>query len=64
VRGNRRWRLCFARGEDGEVDIDAIRELLAEFLSDGSPASRELMRLLAAQLAEQLGRYETRTGPA
>jgi len=52
------------RGEDGEVDIDAIRELLAEFLSDGSPASRELMRLLAAQLAEQLGRYDTRTGPA
>lgn len=52
------------RGEDGEVDIDAVRELLAEFLSDGSPASRELMRLLAAQVAEQLGRYETRTGPA
>jgi len=52
------------RDDDGNVDIDAIRELLAEFLSDGSPASRELMRVLAAQIAEQLGRYQTRTGPA
>lgn len=52
------------RDEEGEVDIDAVRDLLAEFLSDGSAASRELMRLLAREIAEQLGRYETRTGPA
>ena len=52
------------RDDQGNVDVDAVRDLLAEFLSDGSSASRELMRLLAAQVAEQLGRYETRTGPA
>jgi len=52
------------RDDEGNVDIDAVRELLAEFLSDGSSASQELMRLLAREIAEQLGRYETRSGPA
>ncbi|MEO9223084.1 MAG: hypothetical protein ABI251_15195, partial [Mycobacteriaceae bacterium] len=28
------------RDDEGNVDIDAVRELLAEFLSDGSPASQ------------------------
>lgn len=52
------------RGEDGEVDVDAVRDLLADFLADGSAASRELVRMLAREVAEQLGRYETRNGPA
>ncbi len=50
------------RDEDGDIDVDAIRELLAELLADGSRAARELSRALARAIAEQLGRYETRTG--
>ncbi|GAB2925856.1 VWA domain-containing protein [Rhodococcus aerolatus] len=52
------------RTEDGEVDVDAVRDLLADFLADGSPESRELLRMLAREVAEQLGRYETRNGPS
>ncbi|WP_127783480.1 VWA domain-containing protein [Rhodococcus sp. X156] len=52
------------RDEQGDIDTDAIRDLLADFLADGSAESRELMRLLAREVAEQMGRYETRSGPA
>jgi uncharacterized protein with von Willebrand factor type A (vWA) domain len=50
------------RDADGEVDIDAIRELLADLLADGSPEARELTQALATAVAAQLGRYRTRSG--
>lgn len=50
------------RDDDGDVDIDAVRALLADLLADDSAKARELSRLLARAVAEQLGRYETRSG--
>lgn len=50
------------RDEDGEIDVDAVRDMLTELLADGSRPARELSRALARAIAEQLGRYETRTG--
>lgn len=48
----------------GEIDYDALRELIAELLVDGSPEALELTELLTAQMVEELGRYESANGPS
>lgn len=45
---------------DGKVDLDALRELLANLLIDDSPQAQAL----AAQLVEQLGQYQSANGPS
>jgi len=52
------------RDGDGDVDIDAVRDLLAQLLADASPQARERSRMLARQIVERLGRYDTRSGPS
>ncbi|MEV0294068.1 VWA domain-containing protein [Nocardia sp. NPDC050710] len=50
------------RTPSGEVDIQALRELLAELLAqDGA---EQQLEQLAAQLVEQLGQYESARGPS
>ncbi len=48
------------RRPDGQVDIPALRGLIADLLSQDSPAQQAL----AGQLVEQLGRYESANGPS
>jgi uncharacterized protein with von Willebrand factor type A (vWA) domain len=50
------------RKPSGEVDIQALRELLAELLSL-EDATQQLEQL-AAQLVEQLGQYQSARGPS
>ena len=50
--------------EDGAVDPDALNELIASLLMDGSEESLERARALAELLVDQLGRYESVTGPS
>ncbi|RDI32329.1 hypothetical protein DEU38_10360 [Rhodococcus sp. AG1013] len=52
------------RSPDGEVDLDALRELLAELLSDDSPEALEQLEVLVAQMVDELGRYESSNGPS
>ncbi|MGL4304969.1 MAG: VWA domain-containing protein, partial [Mycobacteriaceae bacterium] len=50
--------------EDGQVDIDAVRALIAELLIDGSPEAIALSEIIAAELVTGLGRYESSNGPS
>ncbi|MBJ7350465.1 MAG: hypothetical protein JHD12_07770, partial [Rhodococcus sp.] len=52
------------RTETGEVDIDALRELIVELLSDDSAEAAELTQMLAAQMVEELGQYKSSNGPS
>ncbi|MFD4180802.1 VWA domain-containing protein [Rhodococcus sp. NPDC058514] len=52
------------RTPDGEVDYDALREMIAGLLADGSPESLALTELLTAQMVEELGKYESSKGPS
>ncbi|MGO4202098.1 VWA domain-containing protein [Rhodococcus sp. TAF43] len=52
------------RSPDGEVDLDALRELLAELLSGDSPEALEQLEVLVAQMVDELGRYESSNGPS
>lgn len=52
------------RTEDGTIDFDALRELIAELLVDGSPEALELTELLTAQMVEDLGQYTSSNGPS
>ncbi|MGW0040444.1 vWA domain-containing protein [Rhodococcus sp. NPDC003348] len=52
------------RGEDGEVDFEALRELIAGLLVDGSPEALARVEQLTAQLVEQLGQYQSSKGPS
>lgn len=47
------------RGDDGAPDLAALREMLAELLAADDTAQ---LQALAAQLVEQLGRYQSATG--
>ncbi len=52
------------RTEAGEVDIDALRELLVDLLSDDSAEAAQLTQMLAAQMVEELGQYKSSNGPS
>ncbi|WP_027499921.1 vWA domain-containing protein [Rhodococcus sp. UNC363MFTsu5.1] len=52
------------RTPEGEVDFDALRELIAGLLADGSPESLAMTELLTGQLVEELGKYESSKGPS
>ncbi|NKT45926.1 hypothetical protein GS676_24170, partial [Rhodococcus hoagii] len=52
------------RTPDGEIDFDALQELLAELLSDDSPEALEQLEALVAQMVEDIGRYESANGPS
>lgn len=52
------------RGEDGDVDHEALRELIAGLLVDGSPEAVARIELLTAQIVEQLGQYRSSKGPS
>ncbi|NEW28120.1 vWA domain-containing protein [Nocardia cyriacigeorgica] len=46
----------------GDVDIDALRELLAELLTDEGSAAQ--LESLAGQMVEELGQYQSARGPS
>lgn len=52
------------RTPDGDIDLEALRDLIAELLSDESPEALELTELLTAQLVEELGQYASGNGPS
>ncbi|CAM3080475.1 VWA domain-containing protein [Prescottella defluvii] len=52
------------RSPDGEIDLDALRELLADLLSDDSPEALAQLEVLVAQMVDELGRYEWSNGPS
>lgn len=52
------------RTEAGDVDFDALRELLVDLLSDDSAEAAELTRMLSAQMVEELGQYKSSNGPS
>ncbi|MFC7450763.1 vWA domain-containing protein [Rhodococcus daqingensis] len=56
--------VAIPRTPEGEVDFDALRELIAGLLADGSPESLALTELLTGQLVEELGKYESSKGPS
>ncbi|ABG93122.1 conserved hypothetical protein [Rhodococcus jostii RHA1] len=52
------------RNAKGEIDYEALRELIVELLTDGSPEAIELTELLTAQMVEELGQYQSANGPS
>ncbi|MBS9371506.1 vWA domain-containing protein [Rhodococcus sp. B50] len=48
----------------GEVDFDALRDLLAELLSDESPEALEATEMLVSAVVEELGQYASSNGPS
>ncbi|WP_305091891.1 VWA domain-containing protein [Prescottella sp. R16] len=50
------------RTPDGELDHDALQELLAALLSDDSPDAHDRLEELVALMVEELGRYESPNG--
>ncbi len=52
------------RGENGEVDFEALRELIAGLLVDGSAESLQLIEQLTSRLVEELGQYQSAKGPS
>ncbi len=46
---------------DGEIDFDALQELLAELLSDDSPEALEQLEALVAQMVEDIAGTSRRT---
>lgn len=64
VRSAGRIDTSLPRDENGDVDIEALRDLIAELLIDGSAEAVELTELLTTQMVEELGRYESTNGPS
>ncbi|MFC9788557.1 VWA domain-containing protein [Rhodococcus sp. NPDC127528] len=56
--------VAIPRTDSGEVDFEALRELIAGLLVDGSGESLQLIEQLTAQLVEDLGKYESSKGPS
>ncbi|MGC0363340.1 uncharacterized protein with von Willebrand factor type A (vWA) domain [Rhodococcus sp. 27YEA15] len=56
--------LTLPRKPDGTVDMQALRELIAELLADGSDESMNLTELLTAAMVEELGQYQSNNGPS
>lgn len=53
------------RRDDGEIDLFALRRMLAEMLA-GEPGDEQQRQLqnLAAQMVEQMGQYQSANGPS
>lgn len=49
---------------DGTIDMNALRELIVELLSDESEEALKLTQMLAAQMVEELGQYKSSNGPS
>ncbi|MDN5548382.1 MAG: VWA domain-containing protein, partial [Rhodococcus sp. (in: high G+C Gram-positive bacteria)] len=52
------------RKPDGSIDLQALRELIAELLTDGSDEAMEMTELLTAAMVEELGQYQSSNGPS
>ncbi|MEE2034439.1 hypothetical protein Q8814_20350, partial [Rhodococcus sp. CC-R104] len=52
------------RTPDGEIDFEALRDLIAELLADESPEALEATQMLTAHLVEELGQYKSSNGPS
>ncbi|MDH6678336.1 uncharacterized protein with von Willebrand factor type A (vWA) domain [Rhodococcus sp. LBL1] len=52
------------RTPDGEIDFEALQELLADLLSDDSPEALEQLEAIVAQMVEEIGRYDSANGPS
>ncbi|MAU84222.1 VWA domain-containing protein [Gordonia sp. Z-3] len=52
------------RTQDGEVDVEAIRDQLAELLADESPDADARLAQMVALIVDQLGRYDSTRGEA
>ncbi|MFE3545890.1 VWA domain-containing protein [Nocardia sp. NPDC059177] len=50
------------RTPDGQIDVPALRELLAELLADENAGAQ--LEALAGQVVEQLGQYQSARGPS
>ncbi len=56
--------VALPRTPDGEVDLDALRDVLAELLADDSPDALDTAQALTAQIVDELGRYNSSGGPS
>ena len=52
------------RDDNGDIDLEALRALLAELLADESAEAQESVESLVALLVEELGRYDSANGPS
>lgn len=52
------------RTPDGEIDFEALQELLAELLADESPEVLEQLEEFVALMVENIGKYESSNGPS
>lgn len=52
------------RTPDGDIDLEALRDLIAELLADESPEALEATEMLTAHLVEELGQYKSSKGPS
>ncbi|MGN5240763.1 MULTISPECIES: VWA domain-containing protein [unclassified Rhodococcus (in: high G+C Gram-positive bacteria)] len=52
------------RTPSGEIDLEAVRDLIAELLADDSPDALAATEMLTAQLVEALGQYKSSNGPS
>lgn len=56
--------IAIPRDENGDVDFEALRELIAGLLVDGSAESLERIEQLTARLVDELGQYQSAKGPS
>lgn len=52
------------RDENDNIDIGQLQELLAELLADESPQAQRNLEELVSVLVEELGKYDSTTGPS
>ncbi|WP_430333191.1 vWA domain-containing protein [Rhodococcus sp. ACT016] len=52
------------RTPDGEIDFEALQELLAELLADDSPEALEQLEAIVALMVDEIGRYDSANGPS
>ncbi|MCL2533019.1 MAG: VWA domain-containing protein [Nocardiaceae bacterium] len=52
------------RTPDGEIDFEALQEILAELLADDSPEALEQLEAIVALMVEDIGRYDSANGPS
>ncbi|WP_455901936.1 vWA domain-containing protein [Rhodococcus gordoniae] len=57
-------QVSIPRTPTGEVDLDALRDLLAELLSEESPEALEATEMLVSGIVDELGRYASSNGPS
>lgn len=52
------------RNDSEDVDLPALREMIAELLADGSPEAMNRVETLIGAMVDQLGHYGSAQGPA